>query len=159
MEPASRKYRKTDSKIFAENRRAYFDYEILETYEAGIELSGLEVKSIKSGKAIIAGAFAIIRGSELFLVNADIPPYQMNNTPKEYDPTQTRKLLLRRSEIHSLIGKMQDKLTLVAIKLYNENGLVKLLVGLARGKKKADKREAIKKRETKREIERTLKIR
>jgi len=144
--------------IFAENRRAKFDYEILETFEAGIELKGFEVKAIKSGRANIAGTFAILRGGEVWLVNVDIPPYQVLNTPKEYDPTRTRKLLLNKKEIKYLTEKIRsENLTIVPLKLYNKNNLVKVMLGLARGKKKSDKREAIKKRETKREIGRTLK--
>ena len=145
-------------KIYAENRKARFDYEILETFEAGIELTGIEVKSIRSGKANIAGSFAILRGGEAYLVGSDIPPYQTNNTPQDYDPNRTRKLLLNRSEINYLAGKVNsEKLTLVPLKLYNKKGLIKIELALTRGKKKSDKRETIKKRETKREIARTLK--
>lgn len=143
---------------YAENRKARFDYEIIETFEAGIELKGFEVKAIKSGRANIAGCFAVIRNGELFLLNADIPPYQPNNTPEGYDPKRTRKLLVKREEVGYLAGKLKsENLTLVPLKLYNKRGLVKVEIALARGKKKGDKREAIRKRETKREIERTLK--
>ncbi len=143
---------------YTENSKARFDYFILETYEAGIELKGFEVKAIKNNRANLAGAFAIVRGGELFLVNANIPPYQQNNTPLDYDSKRTRKLLLKKSEIEEIERKMRSaKLTLVALKLYNKGGLVKVELGLGRGKKKADKRESIKKRETDREIERTLK--
>lgn len=140
------------------NKRAYFDYEILNTYEAGIGLFGFEVKSVKSGRANLAGSFAIIKGNEAFLLNASIPPYQPKNAPEDYDPARTRKLLLHKAEIKELIGKTREKgLTLVALRLYNKKGKVKILLGLARHKKTADKRELIKKREAKREIERTLK--
>ena len=144
--------------VFAENRRARFDYEILDTFEAGIELKGFEVKAIKSGRVSIAGCFAIPRGNELFLVNADIPPYQPKNTPADYDPKRSRRLLLKREEIKELLGKSKASgLTLVPLRMYNKRGDVKVLLGLARPKKKGDKREAIRKRETKREIARTLK--
>jgi SsrA-binding protein len=146
------------SKTYAENRRARFDYEILETFEAGIELKGHEAKAVKSGQATIAGTFAVIRGGEAYLLNATIQPYQALNTPKEYDPTRTRKLLLNKKEIKYLIGKSQtERLTIVPLKLYNKSGLIKVELGLVRSKKKADKREKIKKRDTRREIERTLK--
>lgn len=142
----------------SENRKAYFNYEILETFEAGIELKGYEVKSIKSGRASIAGAFATTKGSEIFLTNADIPPYQPKNIPADYDPTRPRRLLLKKSEIKYLVGKMQsDRLTLVPLKLYNKGGRIKVELGLARGKRKYEKRDVIKKRETQREIRRTLK--
>ena len=143
---------------YAENRKARFDYQVLETFEAGIELKGFEVKAVKSGRANIAGCFAIIRDGELFLLNADIPPYQPKNTPKEYDPKRTRKLLVKKEETGYLAGKLKsENLTLVPLKMYNKNGKVKLLLGLARHKKKFDKRETIKRRETEREIERAIK--
>lgn len=143
---------------YAENRKARFDYEIIETFEAGIILQGFEVKAIKSGRANLAGTFALIKDGELFLVNTDIPPYQSNNTPEGYDPKRTRKLLIKGVEMHNLIGKLKsEKLTLVPLKLYNKQGFVKVEIALARGKKKSDKRETIRKRETKREIARTLK--
>lgn len=135
------------------NRRAYFDYEILETYEAGIELKGFEVKAIKSGRANIAGAYAIIRNNEAYLLNLDIPPYQPKNTPPDYDPKRTRRLLLNRGEINALIGHTQEKgLTLVPLKVYTKKGKIKIEIGLAKSRKKADKRELIKKRVHEREI-------
>lgn len=142
----------------AVNKRARFDYEILETYEAGIELFGFEVKSAKSGRANLAGSFAVLKGTELYLLNASIPPYQAKNTPQDYNPDRTRKLLLHRAQIRELIGKVQQKgLTLVPLKMYNKKGLIKVLIGLARHKKAGDKREIIKKREVKREIDRAIK--
>lgn len=144
--------------IYSENRRARFDYEFLETFDAGIELLGLEVKSVRSGKASIAGSFVVIRGGEAFLLGADIPPYQPNNLPPGYEADRTRKLLLKKEEIARLAGAGNaERLTIVPLKLYNKHGLVKLELALARSKKKADKRQAIKKREVKREIRRTLK--
>lgn len=141
-----------------ENRKAYFNYEILETFEAGLELKGFEVKAIKAGRANLTGAFATIKGNEIWLTNADIPPYQPKNTPPDYEPARPRRLLLNRKEIQHLISKMQsDRLTLVPLKLYNKGGRIKVELGLARGKRKYEKRETIKKRETQKEIRRTLK--
>lgn len=143
-----------------ENRRARFDYEILETLEAGIELFGFEVKSVKAGHAQISGSFAIIRDNQAWLIGATIPPYQRPNAPPTYDSTRTRRLLLHKKEIKSLTGSASRKgLTMIPLKMYNKSGYVKLLIGLGRHKKNADKREIIKQRESKREIERTLKTR
>jgi len=145
------------NKPFIFNKKARFDYEILETIEAGIVLSGSEVKAIKTGHGSLIGAFAVIRSGEAWLLNANIPPYQPKNTLKSYDPERSRKLLLNKKEINYLIGKVQEKgLTLIAIKLYNKKGKIKLEIGLGKGKNKFDKREAIKKKDMKREIERTL---
>lgn len=142
----------------AENRKAYFNYQIRETFEAGIELKGFEVKAIKTGRANIVGAFATIKDNRIWLTNADIPPYQPKNTPSDYDSKRPRQLLLKRSEIKYLIGKMQsDQLTLVPLKLYNKKNRIKVLLGLGRGKRKYEKREVIQKREASREIRRTLK--
>lgn len=143
----------------AVNRRAYFDYEILETYEAGIELFGFEVKAVKTGHINLAGSYAVIRNSEAWLLNATIPAYQPKNTPPDYDPTRSRRLLLHKSEIKELIGKAAQKgLTIVPLKVYTKRGRVKILVGLAKHRKKADKREVIKRREAEREIKRSLKV-
>lgn len=145
-------------KTYAENRRARFDFEILETFEAGIELIGTEVKAIKTGRVQLAGAFAIVRGGEIFLVNTEIPPYQPKNAPPQYNPTRARKLLLNKKEIKYLIGKVQEaNLTIVALKMYDKGGKIKVLLALAKGKKKADKRDAIKKREAEKKIRRSLK--
>jgi len=143
--------------IFSVNKRALFDYDIIEKFEAGIELKGFEVKAITTGHVNISGAYAIIRNQEVWLLNLDIPPYQPKNTPPSYNPKRTRRLLLKRNEIKNLIGKTKEKnLTLIAIKLYNKNNKVKLELGLARSRKKYDKRELIKKRETEREIQRNI---
>ena len=142
----------------AVNRRAYFDYEILQTYEAGIELRGFEVKAVKAGRINLAGAYALIRGNEAWLLNASIPPYQQKNTPAGYDPQRTRRLLLHTSEIKELTGAASQKgLTMVPLKVYTTHNRVKVLLGLGRHKKKEDKREKIKRRDTQREIDRTLK--
>ena len=140
------------------NRRVRFDYEILETIEVGIALLGFEVKAVKSGRMSLVGAFVVIRGDEAWLLNATISPYQPKNTPLDYDPTRSRRLLLHKREIKELIGKTSQKgLTIVPLKAYTKRSRIKLLIGLARSKKKSDKREVIKKREASREIRRTLK--
>lgn len=142
------------------NKRAHFDYEILETYETGMELRGFEVKAIKSGRMSLSGSFAVIRGNEAFLLNAVVSPYQAANTPAGYEPERTRRLLLKKSEIQELIGKTAQKgLTLVPLKVYTKRSRVKCLIGLCRHKKQHDKRETIKKREATREIKRSLRSR
>ncbi|MBI2175652.1 MAG: SsrA-binding protein SmpB [Parcubacteria group bacterium] len=142
----------------AANKKAFTDYDLLEKFEAGISLYGFETKSAKLKRAELAGSRVIIRGGEAFLVGAEIPPYQSANTPKEYDSQRTRKLLLGKKEISRLAGKSEERgLTLIPIRLYTKGNLVKLEFGIARGRKKYDKRARIKERETKRHIERTLK--
>lgn len=144
-------------KEFAVNKRVYFDYEILETLEAGIELSGFEVKAVKAGRMHLAGAFVVFKKNEAYLLNASVAPYQAHNTPTSYDPLRTRRLLLHASEITSLVGKISRQgLTIVPIKVYTIHNRVKLLLGLARHKKKRDKREIIKKRESVRDIARAI---
>ncbi|MFA6585824.1 MAG: SsrA-binding protein SmpB [Candidatus Paceibacterota bacterium] len=145
---------------YAENRKAIFNYEILEKYEAGIELLGVEVKSVRSGRMSLDGAFIIVRGGEAFLINANIPPYQVNNTSKDYDPLRNKKLLLTKKEINELTDSEKNKsLTIVPISVYNKGRKIKVELALAKGKKKRDKRESIKKRETDREIRREYKER
>ncbi len=135
-------------KEYATNPRAYFDYEILETIEAGIVLEGFEVKGIKSGRAQIKGTHIKILNNEPYLIGATISPYQPANTPADYDPQRTRKLLLSKKQISALLGTSQAHgLTLIPLKLYDKRGRIKVLVGIARGKKKYDKREAIKKKD------------
>lgn len=144
--------------ILAENKRAWHDYEVLEKYEAGIQLTGFEVKSVRQGRMNLAGAHVVIRGEEAWLLNASIPPYQVGNMPSAYEPDRTRKLLLKKSEIRELIGKSQQKgLTILALKVYTKGPRIKVEIGVARGKRKYEKREKIKKREAAREIERHLK--
>ena len=139
----------------SENKKAFFNYEITETFEAGIELLGFEVKSVKAGRANMVGAFATIRGGEIWMTNLDIPPYQSANTPEGYNQTRPRRLLLNKKEILYLIGKMRsDRLTLLPLKMYTKKNLVKVELGLARGKKQYEKRETIKKREAGREMRR-----
>ncbi len=145
---------------YTKNRKALFDYEILEKYEAGIELFGFEVKSVRAGRMSLEGAFVIIRGGEAFLINANIPPYQPNNTEKDYDPLRNRKLLLTKKEISALAGSERNKsLTIVPVSVYNKERKIKVEIALVKGKKKFDKRETIKKRETEREIRRKMKDR
>ena len=143
---------------FVQNKKAYFDYEFLEQYEAGVVLTGHEVKSIRANKASLNGAYVIIRGGEAYLVNASISPYQVANTPKGYDPERARKLLLSKKQIEELEqGSERNGLTIVATRWYNNKRKVKLGIALARGKKKADKRETLKARDNKREIDRIMK--
>lgn len=141
----------------SENKKAFFNYEILDKYEAGIELKGFEVKAAKTGRVNLTGSYVLIKNNQAWLINADIPPYQPANTPISYDPKRTRRLLLHVIEIKELIGKAKEKnLTIVPLKLYNKNGKVKLEIGLGRGRKKSDKRELIKKRIAKREMRNIL---
>jgi SsrA-binding protein len=141
-----------------QNRKAKFNYEILEEFESGIELLGLEVKSLQKRNVSLDGTYVIIRGSEAYLINLNIPPYQMLNTPKNYDPLRNRRLLLHKKEIVKLATSEQNKgLTIVPILLYNKGRKIKVKIAIAKSKKKQDKREDIKKREDDREMERTLK--
>lgn len=139
-----------------ENRKARFDYEILETIEAGMELKGTEVKSVRAGKVALHDAFARISNGEIFLYGCEISPYE-NAGYSHHDPVRPRKLLLHSREIDRLAGKVSQKgLTIVPVRMYFKRGWVKVLLGLARGKQQYDKREAIKKREQSREITRAL---
>lgn len=139
------------------NKRAYFDYEILDTYEAGIVLHGYEVKAVRAGKAGIVGSYAKMYDGEMWLVNATIAPYQEKNTPSGYDQKRARKLLLKEEELRSLIGKTKEKgYTLVPLRLYSNKGRIKVELALCKSKKLRDKREAIKERETKRSLSRII---
>jgi SsrA-binding protein len=141
-----------------ENKKVRFDYEILETFETGIELLGFEVKTLRNKQGSLEGAFVSVRGGEAFLVGATIPPYQQKNSPKGYDAERTRKLLLTKKEIAILANNESKKgLTIVPVSVYNKGRKLKLEIAVVRGKKKHDKRQSIKKRETEREIDRTLK--
>lgn len=142
---------------FAFNRKALYDYEILEKYEAGLVLNGHEVKSVKTGHMSLQGSYVLIRGNEAYLLNATISPFQPKNAPQDYDAGRTRKLLLHKHEIQGLIGKTKQKgLTLVPIRAYTKQRRLKLEFGLGRGKRAADKRQKIIKQEAKREIGRIL---
>lgn len=140
------------------NTKARFDFEILKTFEAGLVLAGHEVKAIRHGMGKIVGAHVVVRGGEGFLVGANINPYQPLNTPKGYDPERSRKLLLSKKELTEIEQAVEkNRLTAIPLSLYSKGSKIKLEVGIARGKKKADKRQTIKERDTKRDIERTLK--
>lgn len=136
------------------------DFEILETFDAGLELLGFEVKSLKNSKGSLRGSFVKVLGGRVVIINAYIPEYQPNNTSPAYDPYRTRNLLLTEKEIRQIERDTKEKgLTLVPIELYSKGRLLKLKIGLAKGLKKHDKREKIKERDTKRDIDRTLKNR
>jgi SsrA-binding protein len=141
-----------------QNKKAYFNYEILEKMEAGIELLGFEVKSLKKGQGSLEGSHVTVRGNEVFIINMQIPPYQPANTPKDYNSTRNRRLLLTKKEISRLSGEEnQKRLTIVPLSVYNKGRKIKIEIAIVHGKKKHDKRETIKKRDTEREIRRTLK--
>jgi SsrA-binding protein len=147
------------TRLIAENRRARHDYHLLERYEAGIALTGTEVKSLRAGRADLARAFADVRGHEVWLVGAHIDEYAQGNLANHV-PDRDRKLLLHRREIDSLLGKTRERgLTLIPTRLYFKNGRVKVEVALARGKETRDKRRDIAERDAKRQVERALKER
>ena len=144
-------------RIFSENKKALFDYNILESFEAGIVLFGQEVKSIKTGHINLAGSYVVFQQGEPFLMGVKIPPYQPKNVGASYNQERERKLLLNKKEIDYLSGKSSQKgFSLIPLKIYEKNGRIKLEFGLAKGKKKYDKKEKIKKRDIEREINREL---
>ena len=141
-----------------ENAKVTFDYEILEKMEAGMELFGFEVKSLRAKQGSLKGARVVARGGEAYLVGATIPAWQKANAPKSFDPERTRRLLLKKTEIaHISSAEGQAGLTIVPLEVYNKGRNLKLSLAVARGKKKADKRNTIRAREEKRRIERTIK--
>jgi len=141
-----------------ENTRAGFDYEILETLEAGLELLGFEVKSLRAKHGSLKGARVVARGGEAYLVGATIPAWQVANAPKSYDPERTRRLLLSQKEIaHISSAEGQQGLTIIPLSVYNRGRVLKLGLAIVRGKKKQDKRQSIRAREEKRSMQRTLK--
>ena len=145
-------------KVFAENRKARFDYEILETFEAGLVLTGTEVKSIREGRVSLKDAYVDVQDGELYLVNMYVAPYPMAAEMFQHDPERPRKLLLHRYEINRIIGKLSQRgLTAVPLKLYARGPWIKAEIALVRGKRKYEKRESIKRRELEREIERARK--
>ena len=147
------------TKLIAENRRARHDYHLLDRFEAGLALTGTEVKSLRQGHAIIQRAFADVRDGELWLVGAHIPEYAQGNVAN-HDPDRDRKLLLHRREIDSLLGKTRERgLTLVPTRLYFKDGRAKVEIALARGKEARDKRRDIADRDAQRQIERALRAR
>jgi SsrA-binding protein len=149
----------SERKLVASNRKARFEYEILDTFEAGIALLGPEVKSLRAGNANLTDAYAIVRRGEVFLVNAHIGPYDQAGRANAA-PRRERKLLLHRAEIERLTGRVAERgFTLVPIELYFKDGRAKIQLGLARGKKTHDKRETIRERESDRELQRALRSR
>ena len=148
--------KKDPNKIVAQNRRARFDYELVETFECGIVLTGAEVKSLRAGQASLSEAFARVRDGEIWLENMHIPPYeQAHKSQVDYDPRQRRKLLLHKREITRLISKTAERgLTLVPVKVYFFHGLAKCTLSLGKGKKEHEKRASIAERDAKRDIER-----
>jgi len=141
-----------------EHKKARLNYEILEEFEAGLELLGHEVKSLRAGLGRLEGSHVVVRGGEAYVVGMHIAPYQPANTPKDYDPDRTRRLLLSKKELAELSSlESQKGLTIVPIRVYNKGKVLKLLVAAAKGRKKYDKRAVLKERDTKRDIERTLK--
>jgi len=148
------------NRIVATNRKAFHHYEILETYEAGMVLSGSEVKSLRAGQASIQEGFARVSGSQVLLYNVHIPPYIHNTRGESYDPIRTRKLLLHQAEIKRLMGRLQGQgkgCTLLPLEIYFKRGWAKLSLALAKGKRGPDRRDQIKKRDTSRELERDFK--
>jgi SsrA-binding protein len=140
------------------NKKVHFDYEILETFEAGISLLGNETKSVRGGQANLAGAHVSMRGNEAFLLQCHIPPYQVKNTPTDYDPDRPRKLLLTEKEIRTISRQLEQRgLTLVPLSFYNKGRHIKCQIAVVRGKKKYDKRESLKKRDVNRELQREFK--
>ena len=141
-----------------QNKKVHFNYEIIERYEAGIELFGSEVKALRAGRGSLDGSHVTVRGGEAYLVGATIQPYQSGNIPKDYDATRNRRLLLTKSEIEEL-GAQESKngLTIVPISVYNKSHKLKVEIAIVRGKKTHDKRETIKKREAERDVMRDLK--
>ncbi len=146
-------------KVVSQNRKAYHDYHIEDTLEAGIALLGTEVKSLREGRANLRDSYVAVKGGEAYLMNCHISPYSHGNI-MNHEPLRTRKLLLHRKEIDWLRGKIEAKgYTLVPLKLYFKDSYAKVEIGLARGKKSFEKRETIKARDAKREIEKALKKR
>ena len=150
---------KDEIQTIARNRRARFDYHILETWEAGIVLTGTEVKALRAGKANISDAYAVVNDGEVFLLNLGIPLYEQGNR-NNHEPTRTRKLLLHRREIRRMIGAVERQgLTLVALELYFKGGIAKVALALGKGKQLHDKRATERERDDAREIARTIRTR
>lgn len=150
---------KTNGKLIANNKKAYHDYFILDTYEAGIALHGTEVKSLRMGKCSIKESFIRVENGEMFIYGMHISPYEKGNIFNK-DPLRVRKLLLHKAEINKMLGKTKEKgMSIVPLKVYFEGSLVKVEIGLAKGKKLYDKRQDIAKKDQKREAERDFKVR
>jgi len=149
--------KKHDDKPLAQNKKASHDYFIEETYEAGIVLTGTEIKSVRNGKANINDAFATVRNGEMFIHNMHISPFEQGNRHNPTDPTRARKLLLHKQQITKLLGQSkQEGYAIVPLKIYTRNGYAKLLVGLGKGKRQYDKRESAAKKDAQRDIQRAL---
>ena len=149
----------SQDRLVATNRRAWHDYEILETYEAGLVLRGTEVKSLREGQVNFKDSYAAVGGDEVWLVGCHISPYH-HGTHENHDPERRRKLLLHRAEINRLLGKTQERgLTLIPLRLYFKQGRAKLELGLARGKKLHDKRQVLREREARREMDKAARAR
>lgn len=143
---------------YVKNKKVGLNFELLERFEAGVVLLGTEVKSIRNGQGKLDGAHIVVRGGEVYLVGASIPPFQKANVAASYDSERVRKLLLSKKDILTLYNESEKKgLTIIPIRWYNKTSKLKLEIAVAKGKKKHDKRDTIKARDTKREIERTLK--
>ncbi|MBY6036821.1 SsrA-binding protein SmpB [Fictibacillus halophilus] len=150
---------KGEGKVVAQNKKARHDYHVEETFEAGIVLQGTEIKSIRAGRANLKDSFARVQNGELFLHNMHISTYEQGNR-YNHDPLRTRKLLLHRKEINKLLGATKEQgYSIVPLKMYLKNGFAKLLIGLAKGKKHYDKRDDLKKKDAKREIDRAFRDR
>ena len=148
----------TNMTTYSLNKNAKFDYEILETFEAGLVLTGVEVKSIRAGSVSLKGAFITIHGNDAYLINTHIPKYKYAGKLTDYEPERSRKLLLRKKEIDHLRGKTQERgLTIVPISIYTKGRHIKIEIAVCRGKKKYDKKEAIKKRDVQKEMARKMK--
>jgi len=144
-------------KALAINKRARFDYEIIETIEAGLSLLGTEVKSVRAGNMSLRGAFVTLHNEEAYLTNATIPPWQIKNAPGDFDLLRSRKLLIKKSELKHFIGSKKEKgLTMIPLRVYTRGPRIKLEVGLARGKKKYEKKEQKRERDIRRDTERLL---
>ncbi len=152
--------KQTSPGVVADNRKAHHDYDIEETYEAGIVLTGSEIKSVRASRVNLRGSYARVYNDEVFLYDAHISPYEQSGTLYNHEPTRPRKLLLHRREISRINGQIRQKgLTLVPLKIYFKGRIAKIELGVARGKKSYDKREDIAKREADRTIERVMKSR
>lgn len=146
--------------VISENKKAYFNYEILEKFEAGVILNGQEVKSLKTNGVNLTGGYVVLKDEKVFWIGANIPPYQPRNIGSSYNPERSREILLKKSEIKYLVGKTKQKgLTLVPLKVYTIRGKIKLEFAIVKGKRKFDKRETIKKKDVERELDRELKER
>ncbi len=149
-----------DNMSLVSNKKAYFNYEITDKIQAGIKLFGYEVKSLRNSQASLEGSYVTIRGKEAFILGMYIKPYQEKNTPKEYDPYRNRKLLLNKKEIETLEKAEKTKgLTIVPISVYNIGKFLKVEIAICKGKKKFDKRESLKKRDSERSIRENFKVR